>query len=73
LIPSTAANQPVLTANVSVNNLTVQNGATLNHHGFTITVGGNVSAGNTISGTGTVLMPGVGCRSRHVAEPHNHR
>jgi hypothetical protein len=57
LIPAGANSGPVLTANVSVGNLFVAPGATLDTAaGFTITAAGNVNAAGAIAGTGTVHM-----------------
>ena len=60
LISTAAQRQPVLTANASVSSITVENGATLDTAGFTLTVGGDVNAGNTITGNGTLLLTGNG-------------
>ncbi len=60
LVPATAPNQPTLSADAFANALTVENGATLNTTGFTITVNGTVDAGTSITGTGTVEVAGTG-------------
>ncbi len=49
----------VLSADVTVHNLTLLNGATIDTNGFTLTVTGNLQAGTTITGSGTVRMTGV--------------
>jgi len=58
-VPATS-DQPLLTANVTVGALTIAGGGDLNTNGFTIIVNGSVDAGNTISGTGVLLMAGLG-------------
>jgi hypothetical protein len=55
-----AAAQPVLTANQSVNDLLLESGATLDVSTFTMTASGDVNAGTTIIGTGSVLLTGSG-------------
>jgi len=60
LISAAAPRQPVLTANSFALNITVENGATLDTAGFTLTVFGDVNAGNTITGNGTLLLTGNG-------------
>lgn len=53
--------QPTLAASTTINDLLVENGATLTiAPNQTLTATGNVSAGNTIAGAGTVLMTGAG-------------
>jgi uncharacterized repeat protein (TIGR01451 family) len=45
-----------LTANVAVRSLFLRNGATIDTGGFTLTVNGDLQAGNTIIGDGAVVM-----------------
>ena len=45
---------PSLAQNVTVHNITVEPGATVNTNGFTLTVTGDAFAGKTIVGTGFV-------------------
>ncbi len=52
------ANQPVLGANQSVGDLWVESTATLNVSSFTLTASGNVEAGTTIVGSGSVDLSG---------------
>jgi len=60
LIPASATRMPILTANISVLNLTVETGATLDSAGFTITIGGSIDGGSTIIGGGLIDMTGTG-------------
>ena len=50
---------PSLTQNVTVHNITVEPGATVNTNGFTLTVTGDAFAGKTIVGTGFVALSGA--------------
>ncbi len=60
LLPASAADQPVLTANASINDLVVESGATLDIGAFDLTATGDVDAGATIVGSGTVVLTGSG-------------
>ncbi|HEX2443734.1 MAG TPA: putative Ig domain-containing protein, partial [Vicinamibacterales bacterium] len=55
-IPGAAAQFPTLTAPASVHDLTLAPGASLNSNGQTLTVTGDLDAGHTITGTGTVVL-----------------
>ena len=50
---------PSLTQNVTVHNITVEPGATVNTNGFTLTVTGDGFAGKTIVGAGLVALTGA--------------
>ncbi len=63
LIP-TSANDPVLSTNVSVQNLTVDIGVTVNTNGFALTASGNVDATGLVIGTGAVALTGTGTTVR---------
>jgi hypothetical protein len=55
------ANNPTLAVGDTVNDLVVQNGATLTvNSAVTLRVGGDLSAGSTIVGPGTVTLSGAG-------------
>ena len=56
VIPGGLAQQPVLTEDSFVGNLQLAPGATLNTNGHTLTASGSVSAGDTITGAGTLVM-----------------
>jgi uncharacterized protein YjdB len=58
LIKAGPPNQPVLSAATSVRDLTLEPGAALSIGSFQLTVDGSLEAGNTITGTGTVVMTG---------------
>ncbi len=62
-IPS-SANDPVLSTNVSVRDLTVDVSVTVNTNGFAITAAGNVDATGIIFGSGTVALSGTGTTVR---------
>src|SRR6185503_14879392 len=49
---------PTLTSNVTIHSIVVEDGATVDTNGFTLTLTGNGDAGNTIIGTGAVVMTG---------------
>ena len=51
---------PRLTANVTVRDLFLEPGATLDTNGFTLTVTNNADAGHTIIGPGTTVLTGNG-------------
>jgi hypothetical protein len=55
-----AANQPVLTTNVSVQDLSVDVSATLSTNGFALTATRNVDAAGFVFGPGTVALNGSG-------------
>ena len=59
-----------LTADVTVQSLVLLNGATLDTAGFTITITGDVQAGNTITGAGTLMLTGSGTLSGTVSNLH---
>ena len=59
-IPAETALQPVLAANVTTADLFVADGADLQTAGFTLTASGDVRAGNSITGTGTLVLTGAG-------------
>jgi hypothetical protein len=63
LIQAGGAN-PTLAANTTVKAIYIADGATLNTGGFTLTVTGNMSAGNTI--VGHVTLTGTGTMQGHV-------
>lgn len=50
---------PVLTENVTVAGLIVQNGGDVETDGYDLTVTGDLSAGNSITGNGTVILTGT--------------
>jgi hypothetical protein len=52
--------QPVLGGNTTVKDLYIATGATLSTGGFVLTVTGNLDAGTTITGGGTVNLTGTG-------------
>ncbi|MBI4421429.1 MAG: hypothetical protein HY560_11450, partial [Gemmatimonadetes bacterium] len=59
-VPAPPSNQPVLSEAVAVNDLIIENGAELDVGAHSVTVKGNLSAGNTIIGTtGTVQLTGT--------------
>ena len=63
-----------LTRDVTVRDLFVEPGATLDTNGFTLTVTGNADAGRTIIGTGTTVLTGDGGeRDRCVRESRDSR
>ncbi len=51
---------PMLTRDVSIQGLVLEDGATLNTNGFVLTVAGQVWAGNTIVGSGQTVVTGNG-------------
>ncbi len=55
-----ATNQPVLTNNVSVMDLTVDVGATVSANGFALTAAGHVDAAGSVLEPGTVALTGSG-------------
>ena len=59
-IPASVTPGPALTRDVTVRDLLVEPGATLNTNGFTLTVTGNVDAGRTITGAGRTIVTGDG-------------
>jgi hypothetical protein len=59
-IPAGLANDPALSANITVAGLTLAAGAQLNTNGFTVDITGNLDAGTTIIGGGTVNLTGTG-------------
>ena len=63
-ISAAALIMPRLTSNITLVDLVVEPGATLDTSGFTVTLTGNVDAGNTIIGTGTVILTGAGVTAR---------
>jgi hypothetical protein len=62
-IPS-SANDPVLSNNVSVRDLTVDASVTVNTFGFALTASGNVDATGLVMGSGTVALNGSGTTVR---------
>ena len=57
---ASAASQPTLGVNATINDLRVESGATLTiSSGIALTATGNVNAGNTITGAGALLMNGT--------------
>ena len=69
-VPASVADQPRLVQNEQIAFLYVEDGADLNTAGFAITVTGDVRAGNTISGAGTLRMTGgCGDARRHRPQP----
>jgi hypothetical protein len=67
LIPSGLTNYPVLTSNVAVGDLTIQNTASINLQGNTLSVCGNwtggASANAVVTGTGSVVLNGTAQQS----------
>ena len=64
-IPSGPANQPVISSNANVAALTVQPGASVTLSGSALlTASGNVDAGTTVSGTGVLVLDGIGTTLR---------
>ncbi|MBI4500932.1 MAG: hypothetical protein HY700_07200, partial [Gemmatimonadetes bacterium] len=59
-IPASAPVDPALSASVQINDLVVESGASLTTTGFTLTASGDVEAGSTIGGSGTLRMDGTG-------------
>src|SRR5438445_5810220 len=59
-IPSSAVNQPVLTADANSAALTVQTGAHLSIGSFTLVTNGNIDASNIAGTTGSVQVKGTG-------------
>src|SRR6267143_1073754 len=59
-IPSSAVNQPVLSADAHSAALTVQTGAHLSLGSFTILANGNIDANDVTGSTGTVQASGIG-------------
>ncbi|HEY7684607.1 MAG TPA: hypothetical protein VH833_00745 [Gemmatimonadales bacterium] len=59
-----AANDAVLSTNVSVRDLTVDISASVNTNGFALTASGNVDATGIIFGSGTVALSGTGTTVR---------
>jgi hypothetical protein len=64
LLIQAGGTNPSLSANTTVKSVYIANGATLNTSGFTLTVTGNMSAGNTI--VGHVTLTGTGTMQGHV-------
>jgi hypothetical protein len=54
----------LLTTNVSVQDLTVDAGATVNTNGFALTAAGNVDVAGLVIGTGTIALSGSGTTVR---------
>ncbi|MEP6745420.1 MAG: hypothetical protein ABJB33_07960 [Gemmatimonadota bacterium] len=59
-IPAATPFQPALTGPATVAAFTVQTGASVETDGFTLTASGDVRAGNTVTGLGTLEVSGVG-------------
>ena len=59
-VPAGPSKQPLLSKDAVIANLYVEDGAQLGTNGFEIVAGGNVRAGNTITGTGLVTLTGSG-------------
>jgi uncharacterized repeat protein (TIGR01451 family) len=55
-----------LTRDVTIRDLVVEPGATVNTNGFTLTISGNADAGRTIIGAGTTVLTGDGATATGV-------
>ena len=61
------ATMPTIAAPVTIKHLVVAAGATLTNSGSTLTLTGNLDAGTTIAGTGTVTLSGTGSLTGTIA------
>ncbi len=64
LVPATAVDQPRLSADWSVAGLVLEDGATLDLGGFTLTITEDLDGGSTIAGPGAVRLIGSGTSVR---------